>query len=61
MNTITECIPTVFNPETAFVLPLQYAADKSNRADEILNVRRFAQPLEVRFADRGIPQSALHD
>jgi len=61
MNTITESIPTVFNPETAFVPPLQYAADKSNRADEILIPRRFAEPSEDRFSERGIPHSALHD
>jgi len=61
MNTITESIPTVFNPETAFVLSLQNAADKSNRADEIFTPRRFARPTEDTFAERGIPQSALHD
>jgi len=32
MNTLTESIPTDFNPEMAFVLSLQNAADKFNRA-----------------------------
>ena len=61
MNTITESIPTVFNPETAFVLSLQNAADQSKRADEIFTPRRFTLPTDDGFAGRGIPESALHD
>jgi hypothetical protein len=61
MNTITESIPTVFNPETAFVLSLQSTDDKFNRADEAFTPRRFTLPTEDRFAERGIPQSAIHD
>jgi hypothetical protein len=61
MKTLTESIPTVFNPETAFVLSLQNADDKPNRADETFVPRRFALPTGDRFAERGIPQSAIHD
>jgi len=61
MKTLTECIPTVFNPETAFVLSLQNADDKANRADEAFTPRRFALPTEDSFAECGIPQSAIHD
>ena len=61
MNTITESIPTVFNPETAFVPSLQSAANKFNRADEPYTPRRFTLPTDEVFAGRGIPESALHD
>ena len=61
MNTISESIPTVFNLETAFVLSLQNADDKFNRADETFTLRRFALPTEDEFAGRGIPESAIHD
>ncbi len=61
MKTITESMPTVFNPETAFVLSLPNAEDKPNRADEAFIPLRFALPTENRFAERGIPQSAIHD
>jgi hypothetical protein len=61
MNTITESIPTVFNPETAFALSLQSADDKFNRADEAFTSRRFTLATDDRFAGHGIPESALHD
>jgi len=61
MKTLTESIPTVFNPETAFILSLQNAKDKPNRVDEAFTPHRFALPTEDRFAERGIPQSAIHD
>jgi len=61
MNTITESIPTAFTPETAFALSLRNAANKPDRADEGFAPRRFAQPTEDGFAERGNPQSALHD
>jgi hypothetical protein len=61
MNTIRKSIPTVFHPETAFVLSLQNAAEKFNRADEAFTPRRFTMPEDDRFAGRGIPESALHD
>jgi len=61
MNKSTESLPADFNPETAFALALQNAADKSNRPDEIFTPRRSAQPTEDGIAERGIPQSALHD
>jgi len=60
MKTLTESIPTVFNSETAFVLPLQ-SVDKLNRGDEAFVPSRFVLPLDDGFAERGIPQSALHD
>jgi len=61
MNTITESIPTVFNPETAFIPSLQSADDRFNRADEAFTPRRFTLPTDDGFAGRGIPESALHD
>ena len=61
MNTITESIPTVFNPETAFALSLQNADAKFNLADEGFTPRRFVLPTDDGFAGRGIPESALHD
>jgi hypothetical protein len=61
MSTISESIPTVFNTETAFVLSLQNADDKFNRADEPFTPRRFALPTDDGFAGRGIPELAIHD
>jgi hypothetical protein len=61
MKTITESIPTVFNPETAFVLSLQSADDKFNRADEAFAPRRFTLPTDDGFLERGIPASAIRD
>ena len=61
MNTISESIPTIFNTETAFVLSLQNADDKFNRADEAFTPRRFALPTDDGLAGRGIPESAIHD
>lgn len=61
MNTITESIPTVFNPETAFIVPLQNADDEFDRAEEAFAPLRFALPKDDGFAGRGIPESALHD
>jgi len=61
MKTFTESIPTVFNPETAFILSLQNTDDKPNCVDESFTPHRFAPPTEDRFAERGIPQSAIHD
>jgi len=58
MNKITESIPTVFNSQTAFVLSLQSADDKFNRADEAFTPRRFALPTDDGFAGRGIPKTA---
>jgi hypothetical protein len=61
MDTITESIATVFNPETAFVLSLQSSDEKFNRADEAFTPRRFTLPKDDGFAGRGIPESPLHD
>jgi hypothetical protein len=61
MKTLTESIPTAFNPETAFALSVQPGDEKSSRADEAFTPRRFTLPMDDGFAGRGIPESALHD
>ena len=61
MKTLTETIPTVFNPESAFVLSLQNANDIRIREDETLVYGRFLPLPEDKFMERGIPQSAIHD
>lgn len=61
MNTITETIPAVFSPETAFSVSLQATNETSGQESEPVIPFRFALPLEDKFTRRGIPESALHD
>ena len=61
MNTITETIPAVFSPETAFSISLHAMNEKPDQESGAVIPFRFALLLEDKFTRRGIPESALHD
>jgi hypothetical protein len=61
MNIITETIPAVFSPDTAFSIPLQAINGEPEQASESVMPYRYALPAEVKFTWQAIPESALHD
>ena len=61
MKTLTESIPTVFNPETAFALSVQQGDEKSSRADEAFIPHWVMPPPADDFFRHGVPWSAIHD
>lgn len=61
MSTITETIPAVFSPETAFSISLYAMNEKPEQASEAVIQYRFALPPEDNFSRLGVPESALHD
>jgi len=61
MKTLTESIPTVFNPETVFVLSVQQGDEKSGRADEPLMAHRVMPPPGDNSIRDGVAWSAIHE
>jgi len=61
MKTLTESIPTVFNPETVFVLSVRKGDEKSGRAEEPLIAHRVMPPAGDNSIQDGFPWSAIHE
>jgi len=61
MNTVTETIPAVFKPETAFVLSVQQGDEKSNRADAAFIPHWVMPPPADDSVRHSAPWSAIHD
>lgn len=61
MNPISETIPAVFSPETAFSISLHAMNEKPEPESEAVVPLRFALLPEDTFTRYGIPESALHD
>jgi len=61
MKTLTESIPTVFNPETAFELSVQLGDEKPSRADEAFIPHWVMPPPGDNSFRHGVPWSAIHD